>query len=81
MVKERTDVSVRTLYGLVALAVLFEQLGAANHTDAAPRASHGLGAVGLLWDCRSKHRDVPSVSKRLHPKGPLSGEARHPDRL
>ena len=60
---------------------IFDKLGAANRTQAVARASRGVGAVGLLRACRSGHLDVPSASERLHPKGPLSGEARHPGRL
>ena len=59
---------------------IFDKLGAANRTQAVARASHGVGAVGLRRACRLGHLDIPSAS-RLHPEGPLSGEACHPDRL
>jgi hypothetical protein len=58
---------------------MFDKLGVANRTQAVSRASHGLvrqKCSGLA----DQDIDVPSASERLHPEGPLSGEARHLDR-
>jgi hypothetical protein len=59
---------------------MFDKLGAAT---TAPRRSR-VRVMGLVrQNCgglADQDIDVPSASERLHPEGPLSGEARDLDR-